>query len=174
MKAHFITAVLIIMLAIGGTLTTRAMAFHGDGDRRSGDCSERVDKQHQGRMDRMARVLELSEDQQQQIQAIFASAREANRPIREKLHDTRKAMRAAAKIDPIDREKIRALAAEGANLQADLLISRVDIRKQVSAALTSEQQQRLEKLRPLRGEHHGMHHRHQHGPGPGPAEPADS
>jgi Spy/CpxP family protein refolding chaperone len=174
MKSPFITAVLIIMFAIGGTLVTRAMAFHGDGDRRSGNCAERVGTHRSDRMERMTRALDLTEDQRQQIQSILAAAREANRPIREKLHDNRKAMRAAATGETIDRDKVRALAADNANLKADLLISRVETRKQISAVLTPEQQQQLEKLRSQRGKHHGRHHKHQHGPGPGSSEPADS
>jgi len=174
MKSNFAITVLIIILAIGGTLATRAMANHGDGDRHFGRCDKASVEHREGRMEKMAQVLGLSEEQKQQIETIVSTSKEANRPIREKLWENKKAMRAAASGETIDRDKVRALAAENANLKADLLISRVETRKQVNAVLSPEQQQLMEKIRPLLKDRHGKHHKHQHGPGPGPSGPADS
>jgi len=172
MKTRYTTAVLIIMLAIGGTLATKALANHGDGDRRPGNCRDSSGEKHRGRMADMARVLDLTAAQQQQIEAILAATREANRPIREKLRQNKQALRAAAKADPVDREEIRSLTTAGGNLKADLLLSRIAIRKQIEAVLTPEQREMKEKIRPLLKHRFGK--RHMHHRGPGPYEPADS
>lgn len=174
MKTQLTTVVLIIMLAIGGTLATRALAFHGDGDRRSEDCGKGYGKQHQDRFEKMSRALDLTEVQQQQIKAILDASREANRPIREKLREHKTAMRTAVKREPLDQQQIRGLAASGAELKADLLIRRAQTRQQVDALLTPEQLELREKIRPLHQPKHGKRHHHQRGHGPGPAEPADS
>jgi len=174
MKTTFTTAVLIIMLAIGGTLATKALAFHGDGDQRPGNCRDFSGERHRGRMETMARVLDLTADQQQQIEAILAASREAKRPIREKLRENKQALRTAAKAETVNQEQIRALATEGGALKADLLLSRIATRKQVDALLTPEQRELQEKIRPLLKHRFGKRHKHHHGPGPGPYEPADS
>jgi periplasmic protein CpxP/Spy len=174
MKSNFTTAVLIIMLAIGGTLASKALAFRGDGDGRPGHSRGFPAEQHRGRMEAMAQVLDLTTDQQQQIKAILATIREANRPIREQLQDNKRAMRTVAKTEPLNREAIRSLAIEGGKLRAELMISRVATRKQIDALLTPEQRELKEKIRPLLKQRFGKRHMHHHGPGPGPSEPADS
>jgi len=174
MKSNFTTAVLIIMLAIGGTLASKALAFHGDGDGRPGHSREFSAEQHRGRLEAMAQVLDLTTDQQLQIKAILATTREANRPIREQLRDNKRAMRAAATAEPINREAIRSLAIEGGKLKAELMISRVETRKQVDALLTPDQRALKEKIWPLLKHRFGKRPMHHRGPGPGPSEPADS
>lgn len=174
MKTQLTTVVLIIMLAIGGTLATRALAYHGDGDRRSDDCGKGYGKQHLDRFEKMARVLDLTEVQQQQIKVILDASREANRPTREKLRANKSALRTAVKSEPLDQQQIRGLVASGAELKADLLIRRAETRQQVDAILTPEQRELREKIGPLFKHRHGKRHHHQRGHGPGPAEPADS
>lgn len=168
MKTNFTMIMLIIMLAIGGTLASRAFADTGN-DRVAGMHEHR----HQGRWAKLAEVLDLTTEQQQQINAIITANRETNRPLHEKLRENRDALRSAVAGDQLDPQAIRTLEIEGANLKTDLLLSRKTTRQQIHALLTPEQQQLMEKLRPLLQQRDG-HRKHHRGPGPGPVEPADS
>lgn len=168
MKTNFTMIMLIIMLAIGGTLASRSFADTGK------DWAAGMhDHRHQGRWAKLAEVLDLTAEQQQQISSIITASREANRPLRQQLRENRNALRSATAGDQLDPRVIRTLEIEGANLKTDLLLSRKATRQQIHALLTPEQQQLMEKLRPLLQQRDG-HRKHHRGPGPGPVEPADS
>jgi len=164
MKRKLIVPALIVLLATGGLLTTHALAdrgferHHAEDREGHGDRSE---MRHE-RFERMAEVLDLSDQQRQQIRAIIDSSRQTAEPLREQLHENRQALREAGRADTVDEAKIRALATESGKLQGELAIHRVHTRQQLRAQLTAEQQQLFDKIKPLfdKRDHDGpKHHR---------------
>jgi periplasmic protein CpxP/Spy len=180
MKRTLTTTILFILLAAGTVLTVKAFAidggFGGPGPGRRGPCAL-ADGQQPGQhyMARLAHVLDLSAEQQAQIQAIVAKARESAAPLREQLDAKRTALHEAVTAKTFDEAKIRALATEKGAIQADLMVHRAQTKQQIYAVLTPEQQQLFDKIQPLLQPRHGRGHWGGHrGPwGPAPA-PSDS
>jgi len=166
MNNQLIAAVLIIMLAIGGVLASKALAFRGEGHGWKRDCqSERDAGPRHAWLERMAEVLDLTAEQRGQIEKVLASSREAHQALREKIRANHAALQAAGAPEGFDEAKIRTLTAEGGSLKAEMMVERAKTRQQIHALLTPEQQQLLEKIRPLlrEGRQHGdRHHRFGH------------
>lgn len=101
------------------------------------------------RLERMSTALELTEEQKTRIRALFEAERQKGAPMREKMADHRAKLRQAVHGEG-DETVIRALAAEGAALKADLLVSRARTWKEVQALLTPEQQRKAKQLAQLR------------------------
>jgi len=172
MNSNLITAVVFIMLAIGGVLATKALAFRGEDHGWKRACTEENGAgPHQERFEKMAEVLGLTSQQREQIAAILTSSRDSTKELRGKLRDNRDALRAASAPEGFDEAKIRTLAAEGGSLKAEMMVTRAKTRQQIHGLLTPEQQQLMEKIQPLLGDkpgHRGQHRRFEH------FEPAES
>jgi len=99
---------------------------------------------------RMMRELDLSEAQRDKMFEI----RHASQPaMHAKMNDLRKnrvALREAATARDYDAGRVRALADEGAKIQADLTVMRVETQQKALAVLTPEQRAKLEQAREQR------------------------
>lgn len=113
----------------------------------------RMDADH--RLERMAAVLDLTEEQQGKIRAAFAAEREKTAPLREKMAGNWEKVKEAIHSGTADEAAIRALAAEGAGLKGDLLVSRARTWKDIRAILTPAQQEKARQLAELRGREKG-------------------
>jgi Spy/CpxP family protein refolding chaperone len=110
------------------------------------------------RIDRMAKKLNLTEAQKEQIKAILASEREKAEPLRQQLAENRKNLRKAIEAQPFDEATVRTLAAKQNDTRVELVVSRARARSQIYALLSPEQRESARKLGPM-GE--GRHwHRH--------------
>jgi Spy/CpxP family protein refolding chaperone len=112
---------------------------------------------HRGELGgRMMRELNLSDAQRDKMFEIRHAAQPA---MREKMNEFRKnriALREAATAKDYDAPRVRQLADEGAKLQADLTVMRVETQQKALAVLTPEQRAKLEQLRGQRREHGGV------------------
>lgn len=159
MKKKIWLMVLCGALVLGGSLTALAAPWgrgggEMDGPRRgNGPC--RVEAR-QGHWERMAEKLDLSAEQQTEVQKLC----EANRAQADKLHakmaEVRRQLRQAVEPKNFDEKALRKLAAEKNLLQTELMVNRARAHSQIYALLTPEQQELADlarKLQRLRGHH---------------------
>jgi Spy/CpxP family protein refolding chaperone len=107
------------------------------------------------RIDRMAKKLDLTEAQQEQVKAILESEREKAEPLRQQLAETREKIRKAIEAEPFDEAAVRALAASQNETRVELVVSRARVRGQIFALLSPEQREQAMKLRPWGEGRHG-------------------
>lgn len=107
------------------------------------------------RLARMAKALDLTEAQQEQIRAILTSEREKTEPLRKKLAETREKIRKAVETGPFDEAAVRALAESRNEARVELIVSRARAGSRIFALLTPEQRERARKLRPWGAGRHG-------------------
>jgi Spy/CpxP family protein refolding chaperone len=111
----------------------------------------------------LARVLDLSADQQTRIEAIFAAEREKSAPLMREQADYRKQLHDAALTATFDEAAVRVIAGKLALDEIELTVSHARVENQVNAVLDAQQRALAEKLRPRPGDM-GQGHR------PPPAE----
>jgi len=111
--------------------------------------------------------LELTEDQQAQIEALRNQAQEATSEARAELTEVREAMRTAHRSGEADESALEALDARADAARQVVLESSVRTRIAILGVLTAEQRAELQALRAERGEHRGMGRRHGRGFGRG-------
>ncbi|MCZ7565832.1 MAG: Spy/CpxP family protein refolding chaperone [Burkholderiales bacterium] len=104
---------------------------------------------------RFLRELDLSDAQRDRMFEIRHAARPAMREKMNALRANRSALREAATANDYDAARIRTLADEGAKLQADLTVMRVETEQKALAVLTPEQRAKLEQLRAERRDRRG-------------------
>jgi protein CpxP len=153
-KQLMMIAVLAVTLS-GGLALQPAFAQRCDnpGNCEPGYCDKRGE-----RMERMAEVLGLSAEQQQQIQSIRDEERALVAPLREQLSASREQMETAVKAQPFDEGAVRSLAAAQAGIRTELTVARARMQNRIHSVLTPEQRTLAEKLRPMvRGGKGGRH-----------------
>lgn len=91
--------------------------------------------------------LSLSDAQRGQIRDIFSNARETLRPLVQQLREKQAAVRTTAESGTFDEAAVRAQAQEIADIQAQLIVARAQIRNQFLGVLTDDQKARLSELR---------------------------
>ena len=91
--------------------------------------------------------LQLSEDQRVRIQTIFAGARESIQPLAQQMRDKHAALNETTRAQPFDETSVRSQAQQIADIQAQLMVARAQVRNKVLAILTDEQKARLSELR---------------------------
>lgn len=101
------------------------------------------------RIDRMAKKLNLTEAQKEQVVAILASEREKSEPLRQQLAENRKNLRNAIEAQPFDEAAVRTLAAKQNDTRVELVVSRARARSQIYALLSPEQRESARKLGPM-------------------------
>ncbi len=118
---------------------------------------------------RMARALDLSEEQQEAVQALRKDMREELGDVRAVLREKREELAELWRAETPDRTAILAKMAELDGLRQSVRTRRVDFRLAVHALLTPEQRERAAELFARRGPgRHGRRHGRGHGPGFGP------
>lgn len=90
--------------------------------------------------------LDLTTDQQQQIDALVSSAQSGIDTLRQQLRANEKAFRDATPITTFDEAAIRAHVADRAKIEADLAVAEARLRVSVLGALTSDQLTKLQEI----------------------------
>lgn len=106
--------------------------------------------------DHMVELLGLTRDQQTKIGAIFTAGREKEAPLLLKMTEYRKQLRLTAQAATFDEAAIRAIVAQQAKTEAELIVLRARVRTQVKAVLTPEQQALAEDVPPPFPGGHGV------------------
>jgi len=110
------------------------------------------------RIDRMAKKLDLTEAQKEQVTAILASERDKVEPLRQQLAENRENLRKAIEAEPFNEATVRALAQSQNEARVELVVSRARAKSQIFALLSPEQRELARKLGPMGEGRHG--HRH--------------
>lgn len=126
------------------------------GDKVEGICREidgrlvaLPEKARSGRhLARLADKLDLTDEQQEKVATILSAERENVAPLLEKKRASRDQIRTAVHSGNGDEAALRALAAQEAAIEADLLVARAQDWQQINALLTPEQRQLASKLGP--------------------------
>lgn len=130
--------------SLGGALAQPGMGRGmGDGSpcRSCDDCGA---GRHPGKM---ARALDLSEEQQSKIQTIITEERQKVEPLRAQMAETRDEMRKLSNAESFDETAVRALAEKKAKIQTELSVAKARTHNLIQAELTPEQRELAEKLR---------------------------
>jgi protein CpxP len=94
---------------------------------------------HENHFKKMAKELQLTQQQKQQVKEIFAKNRPQAEPLMKQMHAERRALRSLVQADTIDEAAIRAQSAKIAAVEADLAVQHAHVAKEIRAILTPEQ-----------------------------------
>jgi Spy/CpxP family protein refolding chaperone len=113
------------------------------------------------RLERLFERLDLSDEQQAEVEQLVAGHRDGMRPRLELLRDKRQALHEQIHAETFDESAIRTAAAELAEVEADVAVARGDVLQQLRGVLTPEQAAEMQELIEQRQQ------RFQEGPGKG-------
>jgi Spy/CpxP family protein refolding chaperone len=97
---------------------------------------------------RMAKILKLTETQQNQIKAVFDTEHDLVKPLFDKMHESRKQLMSLAEATVFDEAVVRSVAHDQATTETELIISRTRVQNKINGLLTQEQRELLKNIRP--------------------------
>ena len=116
------------------------------------DSGPRWGHRHRGDMaGRMARHLDLTEEQQARIRTIFAEARTEGGTLRAQLADMRSELQSSIRENGYYEDQVRVMVESKAPLFVELTMLGIRTMSQVYAELTPEQQARADEMLEKRG-----------------------
>lgn len=149
----FVAMSILAAVAAGGTIGSgKAWADHG-GDRGGRcACSARDGgwKGHGHPGHRLAKALDLSKEQKEQVNAIFRKHRDEIAPLRKDMVSGRRELRKLIQSDKPDEAAIREEAKKIAATSGDLAVGRAKMFQEVRAVLTPEQLKKFQALQEKR------------------------
>ncbi len=156
MKKSILIATFSLVTLFGSALYVAAAPPGGPCD---GPCNGRCDGprdgkgQHGGRfLERMSKILDLTEAQQAGIKQVQAAEQEKTAALHEKNREIRQQLRQVEETKPFDENAVRVLAGQRGAIETELTIARARTHNQIDAILTTEQRELAAKLRPEPGE----------------------
>ncbi|MDO9080537.1 MAG: Spy/CpxP family protein refolding chaperone [Desulfuromonadales bacterium] len=154
---NFILIVTLSLITLLGSALYVAAAPSGApcGGPCDGRCATPGDgKVHAGGhfLERMTRILDLSEAQQASIKQVQAAEQEKTAALHEKKRELRQQLRQVETANALDENAVRVLSEQRGAIETELSISRARTHNQIDALLTPEQRQLAAKLRPEAGE----------------------
>ena len=163
----FVALVLLTAVAVGGTIVS-GNAWADRGEDRGGQCacSERDGgwKGHGHPGYRVAKALGLSDEQKEQVKAIFRKHRDETAPLRKEMVSGRRELRNLIQSDKPDEAAIREQVKKIAATSGNLAVRRATIFQEVRAVLTPEQIRKFRALQEKRDRRiDGMMNRGQEG-----------
>jgi protein CpxP len=156
--------VAIIPILIIGTLLVAGSAFAWPGGHSKKNCDgfqgyrgqgmtqEQHKDQMKNRLEKMAVILDLTEQQKGQLKTLFEKKWQDQQSMRTKMEASRETLREYKQGNTFDESEFRAMAQKHADLKTEMMVQQAKTRQQIFAVLTPEQQQKAEKLRGMRGE----------------------
>ncbi|ATX82486.1 protein refolding chaperone Spy/CpxP family [Mariprofundus ferrinatatus] len=105
------------------------------------------EKSMERRVERMAEKLDLSDSQRNQFKQIHEENRAEGRALHDAMHKNRQALRS---LDPSAKDyskQVARLASEKAELTRQMVIHRSEVRAEVHAMLTPEQQEKARQMK---------------------------
>jgi Spy/CpxP family protein refolding chaperone len=101
-----------------------------------------------GRMGFMARELNLTDAQKQQIKTMMQSQHATMHPLVQQLAENRKAMLAATANGAFDQAKVQAIANQQSQAMAQLMVQKASIQHQIyTQVLTADQRTKADQMR---------------------------
>jgi len=164
--------ILVPTLVVGALLTgSLALAdpgnFGGNGRNDCAGCNNTQQKncdQQQGRkgqrLEMMSTVLDLSNEQKQQVEVLWTQQRQENQQLREQIRASRTALHKVETAETFNEADFRTQAAKQAELKTEMMVRKAKLKQKMFALLTTEQQEKADKLGDLRsgnGRGNGRH-----------------
>ena len=149
----------IAVLVISVAILALGHGFQGPGGHGGGEGPP-----HGDMLEHMARALNLTDAQKQQVKAIMDSVMPIADGYHAKLEEIHKQIGAATANGQFDEAQVRTLANQQAQLEADLQVEHLRAMSKVYSILTAEQRVKAEEMH----KQMGAHERH---PGPPPPPP---
>jgi len=153
MNVKKILSITLIGLLSTAVLATSSFAAPSQSAKMGGGKAM-SEEQRQERQDlhleRMAAVLDLTEEQKTQIEALRNQKWENTAAQQGKMAELKEELRAMGIDGNYDEARARALANELAAIKADMMVENIRLRSEIHALLTPEQQELTEKLRPFK------------------------
>lgn len=140
----------VLIVSSLGLVTTVSAKPHGDGP----DCERGGHHMGAGykhgdkgfNVDRMAKKLDLSDDQRTQIEAIIAASKQQKSDQRDKMQANREQIKELTQRSPLDEAAVRTVADAQGDLKADMIMLQAQQRAKIHAVLTDEQRAELEDM----------------------------
>lgn len=145
-KSVIIPAILIATLMTGGIAVAKPYGKQFGGNGQPQMTAEQHAERVEAQLKRMDLLLDLSDAQEQQLAELINQRWEDRQQVRAERQDGRDERRAAMRNGDLDEAEIRALAAERAERRADRMVERAEMKKQVYAILTPQQQEKADAL----------------------------
>lgn len=151
MKRKLVVGAVMAAIVAGSFLSTVATAAPGKKMTSENSCD--CQKGGPGRggggfLQKMAKELKLTATQQEQVKAIITADLEKSAPLMEKMAEKREQLFEAASAEKFDEAAVRTLAAQKAELEVEMTVSRAKIRNSINTVLTPEQRAKAESMRP--------------------------
>jgi Spy/CpxP family protein refolding chaperone len=124
-----------------------------------------------GPMGFFSRELNLTDEQKAQAKTILQKDRSTVKPLMQQSHQIELQMRQSAEGSTFDEAKVRSLATQKSQVEAELDVQRTRIHNQLFQILTPEQQSKMKELEAQHEAH--MQERMQRTPPTAPQEPQD-
>ena len=138
------------IIAIGMTSAGVAFAEHGKGAGCSHDKHMKMgrgDFDGERRLNRMTKKLDLSDEQRQQVKAIFDASQAERQALHENMQQNRETLRnLMASDNPVEAD-IRAIAETQGQLKADMIMMKTQTKLAIHAVLTDEQKAKMQSMR---------------------------
>jgi len=141
--------VLLTAVAVGATMVS-GNAWADRGGRCDGSGRDGGWKGHGQEGDRLAKALDLSKEQTEQVKAIFLKHRDATAPLRKEMVSERRELRKLIQSDKPDEAAIREQVKKIAATDGDLAVRRAKMSQEVRTVLTPEQIQKFRALQEKR------------------------
>lgn len=149
-KRRLTVAAGIIVMA----LSSAAIAAPGEGRHGKTRGEKKTVK-----VERMARALDLTADQQAAWTRLHEAFSASSKPIHEAMKANRKAMKAELESDSADADAIGQLHIDNDALRSQLEAMRASLKTDLRAVLTPEQQEKWDSIAERRAKRHGDRHR---------------
>lgn len=136
MKKRMIVVIALVIMALSAAGTVFA----------SSDCQrEGANKDHKGRMEALVKELNLTADQQRQLEESRTAYRQQAGELRGKIKEKRGALKTALSKPGVTKEGVEPIVAEIKTLQAQMVDQRVDGILSVKKILTPEQFEKMQQ-----------------------------
>ncbi|MCW8859262.1 MAG: Spy/CpxP family protein refolding chaperone [Deltaproteobacteria bacterium] len=148
-KRIIVSTVLIGSLMTGGIAMAKSygQGYNSHNAKGQGMITEEQHQQRsENRLERMAIILDLNDNQQAQIETLQKKHWQDRKAVRDKLRKGREERRSAMGNGAIDETVLRANLAKRAEFKADRILERAQMKQEIFALLTPEQQAKAEKL----------------------------
>jgi Spy/CpxP family protein refolding chaperone len=107
------------------------------------------------KMEMLKIALDLTEQQETEIQQIIDEQRKSTEPLREQVHANREAIRVVMDQDTLNEGQLHALMQEQSKLHTEMMVGKHATKTKIDQVLTPEQQQKHDELREARKERRG-------------------
>jgi protein CpxP len=137
---------LIAALAVAmGSAMAKSQTAAGDATPQPAPAPAHAYGMHRHGMEFMAKKLNLTDEQKSQMKAIMEIERPTMKPLMQQQHQIDQQLRQYVE-GPFDEAKVQALAAQKAQIQAQLTVAETRVHNQMYALLTPDQQSQVKEM----------------------------